>query len=225
MAQTHCTGSIGSSGWVRGGGKKHEIYATAFDGHLFMTYFYRASGACPPPSPMRYWRDRDWDRNRDRERDWEWWVSILCHVLYTLHRDRDRKPLFLILPVPFSVPVSVPCSVNEPLDHTLFPSPFKIVCLRVSELFTRDTGKKTRDAFGEGLTYQKMNQMKGKLFLRHLITDEDFCIVLFCCPYRNIKNNEIPKCYCFSIVNAFKHFNFRCSTAVLNSKYCFWKEH
>ena len=41
--------SSGSSGW--GGGKKHEIYAAAFDGHIFMTYFYGAGGSCPLPLP------------------------------------------------------------------------------------------------------------------------------------------------------------------------------
>ena len=62
------------------------------------------------------------------------WVSILCYVPYTLHRDRDRnrEPLFSIVPilgpVPVPVPVPVPCSVNEPLesfylqiDNTHFP--------------------------------------------------------------------------------------------------------
>ena len=47
----------GSSGRVRGGGReKHEINAAAFGGHLFMTYFHRASGAmtplAPPPDPL-----------------------------------------------------------------------------------------------------------------------------------------------------------------------------
>ena len=38
------------------GGKKHEIYAAAFDGHLFMTYFYRAGGGVWRPWPpwIRY---------------------------------------------------------------------------------------------------------------------------------------------------------------------------
>ena len=41
--------SSGSSGRVRGA-EKHEIYAGAFGGHLFMTYFHRAGGeAMPPP--------------------------------------------------------------------------------------------------------------------------------------------------------------------------------
>ena len=34
-----------------GGGEKHEIYAAAFGGHLFMTYFYRARGGPWPPRP------------------------------------------------------------------------------------------------------------------------------------------------------------------------------
>ena len=38
------------------------------------------------------------------------WVSVLCYVLYTLHRDRDRymEPLSSIVPIPF------PCSVTKP---------------------------------------------------------------------------------------------------------------
>ena len=35
--------SGGSSGQLRGG-EQHEIYAAAFGGHLFMTYFHRAGG-------------------------------------------------------------------------------------------------------------------------------------------------------------------------------------
>ena len=38
-----CSHSSGSSGRV-GGGKKHEIYATAFGSHFFITYFYSAEG-------------------------------------------------------------------------------------------------------------------------------------------------------------------------------------
>ena len=42
-------------------------------------------------------------------------VSVLCYVLYTLHRGRDRymEPLSSIVPIPFPVPVL--CSVSEPL--------------------------------------------------------------------------------------------------------------
>ena len=49
--------SSGSSGRVRGGAEKHEIYAAAFGGHLFITYFHRARGAMDllPPPPIRYW--------------------------------------------------------------------------------------------------------------------------------------------------------------------------
>ena len=53
--------------------------------------------------------------------DWERWVSVLCYVLYPLHRyrDRDREPLFSIVRIPVPVPVPVlipiPCSVYEPL--------------------------------------------------------------------------------------------------------------
>ena len=49
--------SIGSSGWVGGGGgNKHEIYMAAFGGHLFMTYLYRAGGHGPSaPLWIRYW--------------------------------------------------------------------------------------------------------------------------------------------------------------------------
>ena len=42
--------SSGSSGRVRGG-EKHEIYAAAFGGHLFMTYFHRARGGHGPLGP------------------------------------------------------------------------------------------------------------------------------------------------------------------------------
>ena len=51
----------------------------------------------------------------------KWWVSILCYVLYTLHRNRDknREPLFSIVPIPFPVPIPIPaqvlCSVFKPL--------------------------------------------------------------------------------------------------------------
>ena len=46
------------------------------------------------------------------------WVSILHYVMYTLHSDRgrDSKPLFSIVSIPVPVPLSVPCSVYEPLD-------------------------------------------------------------------------------------------------------------
>ena len=37
--------------------------------------------------------------------DQERWVSTLCHVLYTLHRGRDREPLFSIVPVAVSAPI------------------------------------------------------------------------------------------------------------------------
>ena len=74
----------------------------------------------------------------------ERWVSILCYVLYTLHRDRDQgtmgsKPIsppgllpgnrFLLYLVPFSVrqceqytpfPVPVPCSVTEPSELSTY---------------------------------------------------------------------------------------------------------
>ena len=45
--ETTRLGSSGCSGWVRGGGKKHEIYVAIF----FMTYFYKAGGwpLRPPP--------------------------------------------------------------------------------------------------------------------------------------------------------------------------------
>ena len=46
------------------------------------------------------------------------WVSVLYYVLYTLHSDsdRDREPLFSIvpIPVPVLVPFPVPCSMYEP---------------------------------------------------------------------------------------------------------------
>ena len=45
---------------------------------------------------------------------------ILYYVLYTLHGDRDREPLFSIvpIPVPVLVLVPVPCSMYEPLCLT-----------------------------------------------------------------------------------------------------------
>ena len=42
--------SSGFSGRLRGRDEKHEIYAAAFGGHLFMTYFYRAGGGGVSPS-------------------------------------------------------------------------------------------------------------------------------------------------------------------------------
>ena len=46
--------SIGSSGRVGGGGKKHEIYVAAFGGHLFYDLFVqglRGGGPWPPRHP------------------------------------------------------------------------------------------------------------------------------------------------------------------------------
>ena len=43
--------SSGSSGRVRGGAKKHEIYAAAFGGHLFNDLFSRGQGGSWPPRP------------------------------------------------------------------------------------------------------------------------------------------------------------------------------
>ena len=37
------------------------------------------------------------------------------YVLYTLHRDRDREPLFSIVPISVPIRVLVPCSMYEPL--------------------------------------------------------------------------------------------------------------
>ena len=50
------------------------------------------------------------------------WVSILCYVQYTLHRDRYMEQLFsiVLIPFPVHVPVPVPCSVSEPLKPLLF---------------------------------------------------------------------------------------------------------
>ena len=57
VADTHGErgGSIGSSGWV-GGAKKHEIYVTAFGGHLFYDLFLQGWGAMAPSAPpwIRY---------------------------------------------------------------------------------------------------------------------------------------------------------------------------
>ena len=49
-------GSSGSSGRVRGGGEKHEIYAGTFSGHLFYDLFSQGRGAWPhrPPPWIRY---------------------------------------------------------------------------------------------------------------------------------------------------------------------------
>ena len=46
--------SSGSSDRVRGEGEaeKHEIYAAAFGGHLFMTYFYRTREGEWPLGPL-----------------------------------------------------------------------------------------------------------------------------------------------------------------------------
>ena len=43
--------SSGSSGRVRGGAEKHEIYAAAFGGHLFYDLFSQSWGAWPPRPP------------------------------------------------------------------------------------------------------------------------------------------------------------------------------
>ena len=43
--------SCGSSGRVRGGGEKHEIYAAAFGGHLFYDLFLQGRGGPWPPRP------------------------------------------------------------------------------------------------------------------------------------------------------------------------------
>ena len=42
---------IQRQGKGRGGTEKHEIYAAAFGGHLFMTYFHRARGGMAPSAP------------------------------------------------------------------------------------------------------------------------------------------------------------------------------
>ena len=43
--------SSGSSDRVRGGGRKHEIYAAAFGGHLFYDLFSQGRGRGMAPSP------------------------------------------------------------------------------------------------------------------------------------------------------------------------------
>ena len=60
-----------------------------------------------------------------------YWNAFLLHyVLYTLHsdRDRDREPLFSIVPIPVPVPVPfpVPCSVYEPLHSFFFATCFRL---------------------------------------------------------------------------------------------------
>ena len=53
-----CSISSGSSGRVRGGAEKHEIYAAAFGGHLFYDLFLQGQGGngplAPPPPRIRY---------------------------------------------------------------------------------------------------------------------------------------------------------------------------
>ena len=51
--------SIGSSGWVGEGGKKHEIYLAAFGGYLFYDLFLQGWGGGawplgPPGSPTEF---------------------------------------------------------------------------------------------------------------------------------------------------------------------------
>ena len=43
--------SSGSSGRVRGGAEKHEIYVAAFGGHLFYDLFLQGQGGHGPPWP------------------------------------------------------------------------------------------------------------------------------------------------------------------------------
>ena len=51
-------------------------------------------------------------RDRDREKEWETMGSYILHyVLYILHMDRARKPLFYIVRILFPVPVPFPVLV------------------------------------------------------------------------------------------------------------------
>ena len=61
--------------------------------------------------------------------------SILHHVLYTLHRHRNRGSLFSIVPIPFPVPVSisVPCSVYKPLVVTFL---LNLFCSKLCRVFS-----------------------------------------------------------------------------------------
>ena len=43
--------SSGSSGRVRGGGEKHEIYMGPFGGHIFYDLFSQGQGGAWPPRP------------------------------------------------------------------------------------------------------------------------------------------------------------------------------
>ena len=97
--------SSGSSGRGGGGGKKHEIYATAFGGHLFYDLFLQGRGGhvpLPPPpgsaagDPVAEWLLRPtlmaWSHCRIRT-----WIrtpnsmaTLHYAEVFTLHRVRFR---------------------------------------------------------------------------------------------------------------------------------------
>ena len=61
------------------------------------------------------------------------WVSIIHYLLYTLHSDRDKYPLFSIVSIPVPVPVSFPveCSVYEPSERVF---EFLTVNIKLAEI-------------------------------------------------------------------------------------------
>ena len=62
--------SSGSSGWVDGEAKKHEIYVAAFGGHICYDLFLQGQGGHGPIAPwIRYWK---------KTRSSVWW-NITCH--------------------------------------------------------------------------------------------------------------------------------------------------
>ena len=74
--------SSGSSGRIRGP-EKHEIYAAAFNGNLFMTYFHRSRGRPWPPHPrldplLTFYRTTDTSVSKPN-----WMPLLVCFVTCT----------------------------------------------------------------------------------------------------------------------------------------------
>ena len=83
--------SSGSSGRVRGGAEKHEIYAAAFGGHLFYDLFSQGRGGAMAPSPppwIRYWYGRAPHLNSNSlffmQFRWKFyqWTSLILRCFY-----------------------------------------------------------------------------------------------------------------------------------------------